>query len=66
MYERDVTGDLEAAHRTLQLWAETYPRDPRVHGLLAGFIAQGTGDTNNRSMKPAKLSRSIPTSRPRI
>jgi len=43
MYERDVTGDLEAAHRTLQLWAETYPRDPRVHGLLAGFIAQGTG-----------------------
>ena len=43
MYERDVTGDLEAAHRTLQLWAETYSRDVYVHGLLAGFIAQGTG-----------------------
>jgi DNA-binding winged helix-turn-helix (wHTH) protein/tetratricopeptide (TPR) repeat protein len=43
MYQRDVTGDLEAAYRTLELWTETYPRDLYVHGFLAGFIAQGTG-----------------------
>jgi DNA-binding winged helix-turn-helix (wHTH) protein/tetratricopeptide (TPR) repeat protein len=43
MYERDVTGDLEAAYRTLELWIQTYPRDPKVHGLLSGFIGQGTG-----------------------
>ena len=43
MYQRDVTGDLEAAYRTLEMWVETYPRDLYVHGFLAGFIAQGTG-----------------------
>jgi DNA-binding winged helix-turn-helix (wHTH) protein/Tfp pilus assembly protein PilF len=43
MYQRDVTGDLEAAYRTLELWAETYPRDLYVHGFLSSFIVQGTG-----------------------
>jgi tetratricopeptide (TPR) repeat protein len=43
MYERDVTGDLEAAHRTLESWVETYPRDSYVDSMLSGFIAQGTG-----------------------
>jgi DNA-binding winged helix-turn-helix (wHTH) protein len=31
MYHRDVTGNLEAAHRILELWAQTYPRDVYVH-----------------------------------
>jgi eukaryotic-like serine/threonine-protein kinase len=43
MYHRDVTGDLEAAHQTLELWEQTYPRDLYVHGLLSGFSSQGTG-----------------------
>ena len=43
MYYRDAIGNLEAAHQTLELWAETYPRDTYVHGLLSGFISQGTG-----------------------
>jgi eukaryotic-like serine/threonine-protein kinase len=43
MYRRDVTGNLEAAHRTLELWAQSYPRDAYVHGMLSGFISQGTG-----------------------
>lgn len=43
MYQRDVTGDLEAAHQTLEIWANTYPRDLYVHGLLSGFSSQGTG-----------------------
>jgi len=43
MYQRDVTGNLEAEHQTLELWAQTYPRDTYVHGLLSGFSLQGTG-----------------------
>ncbi|HEV2696490.1 MAG TPA: hypothetical protein VGU90_00760, partial [Terriglobales bacterium] len=43
VYHRDVTGNLEAAHQILELWAHTYPRDLYVHGLLAGFISQSTG-----------------------
>jgi Flp pilus assembly protein TadD len=46
-YDRHVTGNLEKAYQTLELWAQTYPRhgggnaDPR--GLLAGIASQGTG-----------------------
>jgi eukaryotic-like serine/threonine-protein kinase len=43
MYQRDVTGNLEAAHQTLELWVQTYPRDVYVHGLLTGSISQCTG-----------------------
>jgi len=46
-YDRHVTGNLEKAYQTLELWAQTYPRrgggnaDPR--GLLAGIASHGTG-----------------------
>lgn len=43
MYQRDVTGNMEAAHKTLELWVQTYPRDLYVHGLLSGSISQQTG-----------------------
>ena len=43
MYQRDVTGNLDASYRTLKLWAQTYPRDVYVHSLLSGFSSQGTG-----------------------
>ena len=42
-YHRQVTGNLEKAHQTLELWAETYPRDTGAHGLLSGFTSQGSG-----------------------
>jgi tetratricopeptide (TPR) repeat protein len=42
IYQREVTGNLEAAHQTLELWTNTYPGDLYVHGLLSGFISQGT------------------------
>jgi eukaryotic-like serine/threonine-protein kinase len=42
-YHRQVTGNLEKAHQTLELWAETYPRDRGAHGLLSGFASQGAG-----------------------
>jgi tetratricopeptide (TPR) repeat protein len=43
MYDRQVTGNLERELQTLTLWAQTYPRDFRAHGLMAGFISHGTG-----------------------
>jgi serine/threonine protein kinase/tetratricopeptide (TPR) repeat protein len=42
-YDRQVTGNLEKAQRTCELWAQTYPRDAHAHGLLSGFVAQGSG-----------------------
>ena len=43
LYERDVTGNLEREQRTLETWAESYPRDPRPHGLISGFALTSTG-----------------------
>jgi tetratricopeptide (TPR) repeat protein len=40
-YERDVTGNLEKAFETAQLWAQTYPRDVRAHAFLSGFATGG-------------------------
>jgi tetratricopeptide (TPR) repeat protein len=33
-YDRIVTGNLEQAHRTCELWAQTYPRDLHPHSFL--------------------------------
>jgi eukaryotic-like serine/threonine-protein kinase len=43
LYDRQVTGNLEKEQQTLQLWAQTYPRDRDAHGLLSGFASQGSG-----------------------
>ena len=43
MYDRQVTGNLEREQRTLESWAQTYPRDPRPFGLLSGFATRSTG-----------------------
>ena len=44
-YDRQVTGNLEKAYQTLELWLQTYPREaePNPLGLLGGISAQGTG-----------------------
>jgi len=42
-YDRQVTGNLEKAQKTADLWVQTYPRDVNAHSLLAGWITQGTG-----------------------
>jgi tetratricopeptide (TPR) repeat protein len=44
-YERQVTGNLENAYRTLELWLQTYPRGPQPHarGFIGGLASQGTG-----------------------
>jgi tetratricopeptide (TPR) repeat protein len=43
LYDRQVTGNMEREQRTLESWAQTYPRDPTPHGLLAGFATRNTG-----------------------
>ena len=37
VYDRQVTGNMDREMETLEAWAQTYPRDPIPHGLLAGF-----------------------------
>ena len=37
-YDIDVTGNLEKAQQTCELWVQTYPRDVNAHGFLAGTI----------------------------
>ena len=44
-YDRQVTGNLEKASQTLELWFQTYPRSdkPGPLDLLGGLATQGTG-----------------------
>src|SRR5579862_2545024 len=44
-YDRQVTGNLEKAYQTLELWYQTYPRgeNPNAQGFLAGLATHGTG-----------------------
>lgn len=44
-YDRQVTGNLEKAYQTLELWDQTYPRgqDPNAQDLLVGLSTFGTG-----------------------
>ena len=44
-YDRQVTGNLEKAYQTLELWLQTYPRGaaPSARGLLGGISTHGTG-----------------------
>ena len=43
LYDRDVTGNLDREQRTLETWAQTYPRDAVPHGLLSGLATGSTG-----------------------
>ncbi len=44
-YDRQVTGNLEKAYQTLELWNQTYPRgeQPSPQRLLGGLSTHGTG-----------------------
>jgi eukaryotic-like serine/threonine-protein kinase len=45
-YDRHVTGNLEKAYETLELWLQTYPQQreqPNANGLLGGLSTHGTG-----------------------
>src|SRR5947207_3013263 len=57
-YDRQVTGNLEKAYQTLELWFQTYPRGeaPSPQSLLGGISTHGTG----------RFERAIETSRQKI
>jgi serine/threonine protein kinase/tetratricopeptide (TPR) repeat protein len=57
-YDRQVTGNLEKADQTLELWLQTYPRGeaPSPQDLLGGLSTQGTG----------RFERAIETSQKKI
>jgi tetratricopeptide (TPR) repeat protein len=45
-YDRHVTGNLEKAFQTLEVWLQTYPQQgeqPNAKGLLVGLATHGTG-----------------------
>jgi len=42
-YEIQVTGNLEKAAQTCEAWEQTYPREPIVHGFLAGAVYPSLG-----------------------
>ena len=43
LYDRQVTGNLQKELQTLESWAQTYPRDAAAPGIIAGWVARGTG-----------------------
>jgi eukaryotic-like serine/threonine-protein kinase len=46
LYDRQVTGNLEKAYQTLELWSQTYPRrgaTANPQDLIAGLSTHGTG-----------------------
>src|SRR5271165_6525446 len=58
LYDRQVTGNLEKEQQTLQLWAQTYPRDREAHGLQSGFASQGSGQYE-KSIEQANIALGI-------
>ena len=58
LYDRQVTGNMDREMETLEAWAQTYPRDPVPHGLLAGFATRSTGKYE-QSIAAAERSEAI-------
>jgi len=42
-YDRQVTGNLERAEQTCEVWTRTYPRDATGHALFSGYTTKGMG-----------------------
>jgi serine/threonine protein kinase/tetratricopeptide (TPR) repeat protein len=57
-YDRQVTGNLERALETLELWAQTAPRDFMPHGLMGGRVAQCTGKYE-KALRESAIAREL-------
>jgi tetratricopeptide (TPR) repeat protein len=65
IYHRQVTGNLEKAYETLELWLQAYPRahePPSPIDLLGGLSTQGTG----RYERAIEVSRKLIATSPDI
>jgi DNA-binding winged helix-turn-helix (wHTH) protein/Tfp pilus assembly protein PilF len=54
-YDKQVTGNLEKAGQTCELWAQTYPRALVPHGFLSGIISAARGNYE-KSVDEAKIA----------
>src|SRR5439155_20547892 len=52
-YDTQVTGNLEKARQTCELWEQNYPRDANPHAMLSAFINQPLGNFE-KSVEEAK------------
>ena len=64
LYDRDVTGNLERERRTLETWAESYPRDMRPRSLMAGLALTSTGQHELAIARTEEVLALIPTRHP--
>jgi eukaryotic-like serine/threonine-protein kinase len=53
-YDMQVTGNLEKARQTCELWAQAYPRAREAHGFLGGIIYPVFGEYE-ASVEKAKI-----------
>jgi tetratricopeptide (TPR) repeat protein len=63
LYDRQVTGNLQKELQTLESWAQTYPRDAYAPGIIAGWVALGTGQYEKgiqASQQAIRLNPEIP------
>ena len=42
-YELDVSGNMDAARQTCEVWTQAYPRDWKPHGFLTGVVYPALG-----------------------
>lgn len=54
-YDLQVTGNLEKARQTCELWAQAYPRVMAPHGFLAGIIYPALGEYE-KSVEEANIA----------
>ena len=54
-YHLQVTGDLEKALTTCELWEQTYPRDIQPHGMLGAFLYPTFGKYEKAAEQARKL-----------
>jgi tetratricopeptide (TPR) repeat protein len=54
-YDMQVTGNMERAEQTCDVWAETFPREMDAHGFLAGAILPVLGKYDKALQESRKL-----------
>jgi eukaryotic-like serine/threonine-protein kinase len=54
-YDTQVTGNLEKAQRTCELWVQAYPRAAEPHGFLSGIVYPSFGKYEE-SVEEAKIA----------
>jgi tetratricopeptide (TPR) repeat protein len=63
-YYSQVTGNLEKAQQTFELWAQTYPRESLAHGILSGSIYPAFGQFEKTIEEARKTIEIDPESAP--